>query len=303
VTGGAGATTAPSPASDDRLRALDIARFAAVAGGIGLAVDAGLIALEGVSAIDPFGAIAPGAAAGLGALGLGLAAAALASGGRCTVRAALRSAPEMYPFGAPWLQLGLYLLVIVGAAAVAHALLVAFTGADSGGAVGNPNGPAPLDLLLSAGSLLLWVLAVYAVYGLRRFIQMGRELDARRGLDPFGSRAPGPGDGGAAWVPDRRSAPPAFVGAAAAVGIVTAVVMVEVTVGIQLLETPIGPVAAPLFWWSQALTVGAAAIVASALGTIDRGVRDLERHYDARDAPRPDGAVPARTPPAPGFVP
>jgi hypothetical protein len=259
--------------------------------------------MNGSSAIALAGPVAPATVPLLAGAGIVAAGVALATGGRATARAAVRSTPEMYPFGPAWLQLGLYLLITLGAAAVAHALLVAYAGADSSGAAASPNGSLPSDLLLGAGSLVLWVLALYAVYGLRRFILMGRELDARRGMDPFGSAAPPDEAGEAPWTPPRRPAGPALRGAVAVIATVTVVVMIEVSVGIQLLETPIGPVQSGVFWWSQLLTIAAAAVVTATVRMIDRGVRDLERQYDLRDAvPRPTAGGLER-PPSEGFVP
>jgi hypothetical protein len=259
--------------------------------------------MNGSTAIALAAPLAPGTDELLAVAGSIAAATGLLSGGRGLWRAAARSTPEMYPFGPPWLQLGLYLLVAVGAAAIGHALLVAYDGADSSGPAATAAGSAAGNALLAAGSLVLWVLAVYAVCGLRRFIQMGRALDARRGIDPFGSRVPSGPVSEPPWTPRRGPSPAALAGAGAAVGIVTAIVMVEVTVGIQLLETTIGPVPPAVFWWSQLVTIGAAVVVTVAVSTIDRGVRDIERQYAARDGPIATGVPPAAGPIAPGFVP
>ena len=295
--------SAAGPPSPEPLRAVDLLRFVALAGGIGLLVDATLVSQNGSAAIALAGPIPPGVVLGLALAGIVAAAAGFLSGGRATWRSAARSAPELYPFGGPWLQLGVYLLVAVGASAIVHALLVAYSGADSSGAAATPVGSAPGDLLLVAGSLVLWVLAVYAVCGLRRFIQVGRALDARRGIDPFHTRPPSRDPLEPPWVPSRGPAPPGLVGAGAAVGIVTWIVMVAVAVGIQVLETPIGPVAPGVFWWSQLATLAAAGVVTVALRTVDRGVRDIERQYSAGDGTPAPSVPPAAAPSAPGFVP
>jgi hypothetical protein len=290
----------PSP---ERLRGSDLGRFVALAGGVGLVVDAALVAMNGSSAISSAAPVPEGTVDLLAAVGAIAALAALASGGRSLWRSAARSAPEMYPFGPAGLQLGLYLLLIVGAAAISHALLVAYTGTDSSGAAATPNGSLPGDALLASGSLVLWLLALYAVYGLRRFIQMGRTLDARRGVDPFRSEPPGAPSAEPVWVPSRGPARPRLAGAGVALAAVTGVVMVAVTVGIQLLETPIGPVPPTVFWWSQVLTLATAAVVVATVRMIDRGVRDIERQYAGTDAPFPVDAAPAATGPSQGFVP
>ncbi|MCI4360773.1 MAG: hypothetical protein L3J91_03645 [Thermoplasmata archaeon] len=287
----------------ERMGPPEVLRVVGLAGGVGLAVVAALLGFEGPGAVVPSGSLAPLAAPVLGVTGLAVAGLALALGGREALGRVRRALPQMYPFGAPHLQLVVYLLVLLGGAAVTHATFVTFTGADAQAAIESPTGPTPIDLLLSAGSLVLWGLAVYAVFGLRRFIQMGRAMDARRGTDPF-DRGFGPREeDGARWIPPRRPAPPAVPGGPLAIGAVTAVLMVEISAGIQLLETPLGPAPAGVFWWSQLLTLAAAGVVSSLVVLIDRGVRDIETLYAPTGA-RPAGvSASAAPPPATGFVP
>jgi hypothetical protein len=283
------------------LSAADVARCTLLAGGLGLAVDAALILFEGSSAIVPSGSIAP-PVVGLLAGG-GIAAAAVGSARRGFPQVLRRATPEMFPFGAGRIQIGVFLLVLFASSAVSHGVVVAFSGADAGATGTSVAATATVDALLAVGSFVLWVLALYAVYGLRRFIQMGRALDARQGTDPFGGGPLDPAAVDTAWLPERSPAPPAARGAIAAAVAITTVLMLEIVTGIQLIETPIGPTPAGAFWLSQLITLGAAAVVSAVVLAIDRGVRDLERQYAAAAAPPPQGRDNAEAARAPGFVP
>lgn len=169
------------------------------------------------------------------------------------------------------------LLLVLGA--IVQATVVVFSGADVSGAVVGPGGPTPYELLLLGASGLLWALATIGVLAMWRYIRIGRAVDRARGVDPFAGPDTEPWPSEPTWKPDRAPIPPPAAGSDRAIAVVTVVLFLGATVGLQLLQTPLGPPAVPLFWGSMAASVPIALGIARGLSVVDAGVREIEHRY------------------------
>ena len=193
------------------------------------------------------------------------------------------AAPRLFPLGRLWLNLAVFVLIMIGAASTFHALFDVFTSAHNGGDTTAVEDQVDLDGLLIGASVVVWILTLYAVLAIARAVRMGRLVDAHRGPDPYGQRVEPP------TAEERPSsvgvplAPPAPPYGRAVVLVVTGLYAFGISASIQVLEVNVG--AAPFgdWLWSQLLTPAWAVLVGAGIGGIDRAIRELEVRYAVID--------------------
>jgi hypothetical protein len=257
----------------------------------GVAVDGLLMLLVGPDAFLPatgLGAVLPGLLVLVG--GFGSAVAFLRMGqGRASFLEA--TTPRLYPFAPLAVNVGIYVVILVGVVSIFHGFFDVFSSAHNGGSVGSILDQSDLFALLTGASAVVWILTVYSVLVIHRVIQLGRGLDAAANpRDVYGreSNAPPVRVRGSAHRADGQPASPATRWVVFGV---TVLLGLCVSAGIQVLEVDIGP-APPLTWLAaQPFTLLFTLPLASALVWADRGLRDVERRALAQLS-----AEPAREP-------
>lgn len=273
-----------------------------LAAGAGLVVVGGLLLLVGTGSFYPAVGASAGVAPALVAAGV---AAVLAAGSRRPRRLAGaidRSFPRLYPFAPFSVQVGIYILLVVGAVSVFHGGFDVLTGAHNGGQAAGIGDQGDLDALLISGSVVVWGLTVYTVLVVRDVIRLGRRVDAERGLDPYG-RPPGPIPEAPAAARRRRPSGPPIAGSGAVLYAVTSIAALAASAGLQILEVDISP--APALDWlvAQPFLPIFILIVGFGVRAMDRMVRDLERASSPLGSGPEEARAGASTPTAPGFVP
>jgi hypothetical protein len=291
--------SASRPIDPDRIGPGGLARLALLAGGGGALTDGALIGWVGPAALigTPYSseALAP---VFLLAGAIAFAVALLPSPARA-VRAVRRATPHLLPYAPAPANAGVFLLWVFSTVAIYQGCLDIFAGAHAGGGGTGVPDPARLQLLIGVASAVFAILPLYLAVALRRLIPMGRWADSSGGTDTYGAvvAAP-PADlvGAAVRFP---SPGPALRDRGAAIGIVSAIAALFVSIGIQLVEVGTDPVPPGLWLESQvALPIYAAALALAVLA-VDQSVRGLEARF--ADRVRPLGEAPAPAPGA-GFV-
>jgi hypothetical protein len=213
--------------------------------------------------------------------------------------ATLRSdAPRLYPLAPTWLHALLYVAILLGATAVFLGLFDIFSAAHSNGNTAQISSPNAANLLIGLGSLLLWMLALYAALVVLRSIRMGQLIAARKGTDAYGLRIAPEGAGPVRLLPGAHQSPPQAAGGRRVLYVVSIVLMFGMSVAIQASEVNSSP-APPIEWaWAQLFLPLWAALIAGGLWTMDRGIRSLERNYVAVVGRRvPSPPIPSETTP------
>lgn len=292
-------TVASPPPAPAALGRGDLLRLVAVAAGASLLADGIVLLAVGIGAFTaPVGpaAFVPAGVAGTGAL---LLAVAFAPKPDRTAALLRRAVPRLYPFAPVPLQVGLLVLLLLGGAAVYHGVFDVLSGAHNGGQTAGIADQSDLDSLLIGGSMVVWALTLYAVFGIYTVIRMGRRVDAVRGRDVYGRPAEAP-------PPERpgrplRPSPPAPAHAFPATYAVCLIAMAAISVALQALEVDLSPAPATDWLFAQAFLPLFVGPVASAVVMIDRGLRQLEGQYVdllARAPPRAPDATRATDPAA-----
>ena len=267
--------------------------------GIGLAVDAGLMAAVGPDALLGAPYRWAGLASSLGAVAFGLLALALVPSPHATVRAARERCPHLLPYAPGSANAAVFLLWVVSTVSVYQGCIDIFTGAHAGGGGSGVRDPVRLQLLIVAASILFWLLALYAAVALRRLIPMGRWVDSDGGRDSYGAAVTPPSTTlvgmAVRWGPPRHAPGNGRILTALCTGLTAW----TVSVGVQLVEVGTAPVPPGLWLETQAALPIYSAALALALLAADGSVRALERRF--ADRVRPLAPVPS-APAGPGFV-
>lgn len=289
----AGAGT-PDPA---RLGPGAIARLALLTTGPGAMVDGLLLLWMGPDAWLGAPYRWPGLASvflALGAFATGVAL--LPSPGR-TVRTVRRALPRLLPYADPLTNAATFLLFVFSTVAVYQGCLDIFDGAHAGGTGTGVADPLRLQILIGVASVLFTLVPVYLALALRWLIPMGRWADAPGGKDAYGTPVAPPSDPLVRAAMRSGPSPPPPGDQGVAVGVVTVLAALFVSIGIQVVEVGTDPIPPGLWLESQvALPIYAVALALGVLA-VDASVRGLEDRFYARV--RPLGAVDA---PGSGFV-
>ncbi|MCI4337021.1 MAG: hypothetical protein L3K17_07520 [Thermoplasmata archaeon] len=258
--------------------------------GTGVAIDGVLLSTVGTGSLLPQIAAGPltwgiaflGGLVGLTA-GLGI--------GRRVVDVVRQVAPRMYPYASTTVNVGLFLVVLLGAVAVFAGFFELFSGAHDNGNLDQVTNQSAISLLLDGATFLIWVVTIYAVWLIHRLVSIGRYLDS----PAAGASVEGSSDG-----PAERPGPPRSGWVEGAPGgprgwwtlvIVGVGLSVPISAGIQILEVGVAP-ATPLEWLFGLAFLPVFVLPAvGVIGAIDHGVRDLERRYSRAMSFPPPGAV------------
>ncbi|HZY91332.1 MAG TPA: hypothetical protein VFG07_00950 [Thermoplasmata archaeon] len=247
----------------------------------GVAIDGLLMLIVGSGSFFPAtGGLArvPWALTGAGTV---VAAAAFLAVGRRLPLVLRSTTPRLYPFAPLAVNAAIFVVLLVGAVSVFHGFFDVFTSAHNGGDVSSLSDQDDLNSLIIGASVVVWILTLYAILVMFRVFQLGRYLDHRvGGRDVYGRVAdpvPAPKPPGSAT---RPAAPPPAKGRGVLVA-VTVLLALVISAAIQILEVNVGPAPALAWLWAQPFTPLLTLPVATGIGLIDRGLRDLERRYAA----------------------
>lgn len=279
---------AQGPPIEPSVGRLDAALLLAVVAGAWLTILGGSMLLLGSGALVPSGA-------GFETLpGILLAAGAATAGTvgvvrRHRLRRVLEtSVPRLYPFATTRTQVAAYLLLLAGAAAVFASSFYSFASAFGSSSDAGVQNAGAMDLLFVLGSFVIWLIVLYTVLVLYRFIRIGHAVELLEGRDIY--RASEPGTDTADGVEPVAMPPlpePEF--GRSLLFPMTIICLLGISALIQLLVNAAAPVAASDWAWAQLLLLMWGALVAAGIGLIDRAIRNLERDYlRARREASPD---------------